>query len=79
MCSRYEKYFTRKFLILKRRNQCYFQHAKCYSTINFIIMTLKINYNKQTIERGQQFRLLGVVIDEQFELYTHVRNSFKNH
>ena len=42
-------------------------------------MTLKINYNNQTIERGQQFRLLGVVIDEQFELYTHVRNSFKNH
>ena len=41
-------------------------------------MTLKINYNNQTIETGQ-FKLLGVVIDEQFELYTHVRNSFKNH
>ena len=23
----------------KRRNQCYFQQAKCHSTMNFIIMT----------------------------------------
>ena len=35
---------------------------------------LKINCNNQTIERVQQYKLLGVVIDEHFELYTHVRN-----
>ena len=39
---------------------------------------LKINCNNQTIERVQQYKLLGVVIDEHFELYTHVRNIFKN-
>ena len=39
---------------------------------------LKISCNNQTIERVQQYKLLGVVIDEHFELYTHVRNIFKN-
>ena len=39
---------------------------------------LKINCNNQTIERVQQYKLLGVIIDENFELYTHVRNIFKN-
>ena len=39
---------------------------------------LKINCNNQTIERVQQYKLLGVVIDEHFELYTHVRNILKN-
>ena len=31
---------------------------------------LKINCNNQTIERVQQYKLLGVIIDENFELYT---------
>ena len=39
---------------------------------------LKINLNNQTIERVQQYILLGVVIDEHFELYMHVRNILKN-
>ena len=39
---------------------------------------LKINFNNQTIERMQQCKFRGVVIDESFELYTHVRNIFKN-
>ena len=39
---------------------------------------LKINCHNQTIERAQQYILLGVVIDKHFELYTHVRNTFKN-
>ena len=42
----------------KRRNQCYFQHGKCHSTINFVIMTLKIKCNNQKIERVQQYKLL---------------------
>ena len=41
-------------------------------------MSQKISCNNQTIERVQQYKLLGVVIDEHFELYTHVRNIFKN-
>ena len=32
---------------------------------------LKISCNNQTIERVHQYKLLGVVIDEHFELYTH--------
>ena len=39
---------------------------------------LKVNCNNQTIERVQQYKLIGVVIDEHFELYTHVRNILKN-
>ena len=39
---------------------------------------LKINCNNQTIERVQQYILLGVVIDEHFVLYMHVRNILKN-
>ena len=39
---------------------------------------LKISCNNQTIERVQQYLLLGVVIDEHLELYTHVRNILKN-
>ena len=39
---------------------------------------LKISCNNQTIERAQQYKLLGVVIGEHFELYTHVRNILKN-
>ena len=38
---------------------------------------LKINCHNQTIERAQ-YKLLGVVIDKHFELYTHVRNILKN-
>ena len=38
---------------------------------------LKINCHNQTIERAQ-YKLLGVVMDKHFELYTHVRNTFKN-
>ena len=39
---------------------------------------LKISCNNQTIEKVQQYKLLRVVIDEYFELYTSVRNIFKN-
>ena len=39
---------------------------------------LKINCNNQTIEKMQQYKFRGVVIDESFELYTEVRNIFKN-
>ena len=39
---------------------------------------LKISCNNQTIERVQQYKLLGVAIDEHFELYTHVGNILKN-
>ena len=39
---------------------------------------LKINCNNQTVERVQQYKLLGVVIDDYFELYTYVRNILKN-
>ena len=49
------------------------QHHQLYNN-----NILKRNYNNQTIERVQQCKLLGVVIDEHFELYTHVRNIFKN-
>ena len=38
---------------------------------------LKVNCNNQTIEKVQ-YKLLGVVIDGHFELYTHVRNILKN-
>ena len=38
---------------------------------------LKISCNNQTIEKIQ-YKLLGAVIDEHFELYTHARNTFKN-
>ena len=41
-------------------------------------MTLKINCSNQTIERVQQYKLLGVVINVHFELCTHVRNILKN-
>ena len=49
------------------------QHHQLY--INDI---LKISCNNQTIERVQQYRLLGVAIDKHFVLYTYVRNIFKN-
>ena len=39
---------------------------------------LKENCNNQAIERVQQYKLLEVVIDEHFELYTNVRNISKN-
>ena len=39
---------------------------------------LKINCNNQKIEKVHQFKLLGVVIDEHFVLYTPVRNFLKN-
>ena len=39
---------------------------------------LKINYNNQSIEGVQKYKLLGVVIDEHLELYTYVRNILKN-
>ena len=42
---------------------------------------LKVNCDNQTIERVQyklQYKLLGVVIDEHFKLYTHVRNILKH-
>ena len=39
---------------------------------------LKISCNNQTIERVQPYKILGVVTDEHFELYTHVRNILKN-
>ena len=39
---------------------------------------LKISCNNQAIERVQQPKLLGVVIDEHFELYRHIRNIFEN-
>ena len=45
------------------------QHHQFY---NYDI--LKISHDNQTIKRVQQYKLLGVVIDEHFELYTHVRN-----
>ena len=38
---------------------------------------LNISCKNQAIERVQQYKLLGVVIDEHFELYAHVRNIFK--
>ena len=50
--------------------------SQCHQLYNNDI--LKTNYNNQTIERVQQYILLGVVIDEHFELYMHVRNIFKN-
>ena len=49
------------------------QHHRLYN--NDI---LKANCNNQTIERVQQYKLLGVAIDEFFELYTHIRNILKN-
>ena len=49
------------------------QHHQLYNND-----TLKISCNNQIIERIQQDKLLGVVIDEHFELYTHVGNIFKN-
>ena len=42
---------------------------------NYILRT---SCNNQTIERVQRYKLRGVLIDEHFELYTHVRNIFKN-
>ena len=30
---------TNVYLFVEIKNQCYFQHAKCHSTINFIVMT----------------------------------------
>ena len=39
---------------------------------------LKENCINQAIERVQQYKLLEVVIDEHFELYTNVRNISKN-
>ena len=39
---------------------------------------LKINFNNQIIKIVQQYKLLGVVIDEHFELYVHVRNILEN-
>ena len=50
--------------------------SQCHQLYNNDI--LKTNYNNQTIERVQQYILLGVVIDEHFELKMHVRNIFKN-
>ena len=47
------------------------QHHKLYNND-----MLKISCNNQIIERVQQDKLLGVVIDEHSELYTHVRNIF---
>ena len=44
------------------------QHHQLYNN------DIKLSCNNQTIERVQQYKLLGVVIDEHFELYTHVRN-----
>ena len=41
-------------------------------------MTMKISCNNQTVEIRQHYKFLGVAIDEHFELYTHVRNIFKN-
>ena len=38
---------------------------------------LKISCNNQRIERVQQYKLLGVVIDEHFKFYPHARNIFK--
>ena len=61
---------TKSMLVSTRKMS---QHHQLYN--NDI---LKINCNNQTIERVQQYKLLGVVIDEHFELYTHVRNIFKN-
>ena len=49
------------------------QHHKLYNND-----MLKISCNNQIIERVQQDKLLGVVIDEHSELYTHVRNIFLN-
>ena len=49
------------------------QHHQLYNSD-----ILKISCNNQTIERVQQYKLLGVAIDEHFELYTHVRNILKN-
>ena len=49
------------------------QHHQLYNN-----NILKISCKNQTIERVQQYKLLGVVIDEHFELYTHIRNIFKN-
>ena len=49
------------------------QHHQLYNN-----NILKISCKNQTIERVQQYKLLGVVIDEHFELYTHVRNILKN-
>ena len=48
------------------------QHHQLYNN------DIKLSCNNQTIERVQQYKLLGVAIDEHFELYTHVRNIFKN-
>ena len=48
------------------------QHHQLYNDI------LKIGCSNQAIERVQQYKLLGVAIGEHFELYTHVRNIFKN-
>ena len=39
---------------------------------------LIIYCNNQTIERVQQNKLFGIVIDDYFKFYTHVRNIFKN-
>ena len=39
---------------------------------------LKISCNNQRIERVQQYKLLGVVIDEHFKFYPYARNIFKN-
>ena len=61
---------TKSMLVSTRKMS---QHHQLYN--NDI---LKINCNNQTIERVQQYKLLGVVIDKHFELYTHVRNTFKN-
>ena len=49
------------------------QHLQLYNN-----NILKISCNNQTIERMQQYKLLGIAIDEHFELYPHVRNILKN-
>ena len=61
---------TKSMLFLTRKMS---QHHQLYN--NDI---LKISCNNQAIERVQQPKLLGVVIDEHFELYRHIRNIFEN-
>ena len=49
------------------------QHHQLYNS-----EILKINCNNQAIEIIKQFKLHGVVIEEHFERYMHVRIIFRN-
>ena len=58
-------------MAVSSRQMAQYHQLDCSNKVN-------IKYNNKNIERVQEYKLLGIILDEHFELHSHVNKILKD-